>query len=289
MEYTTLNNGLQMPLEGFGVFQVRDKEECKQSVLETIKAGYRLIDTAASYTNEDAVGEAVKEAIREGICTREELFITSKMWVQDMKDYDSAKKAIDASLEKSGLEYLDLYLLHQAMGDYFSAYRAMEDAYKEGKLKAIGVSNFYPHTLVNFCSFVEISPMVNQVELHPFFAQPHALEIMNEYHVQAEAWAPLGGGRYDAFSNEVLKKIALKHNKRIGQVMLRWNVQRGVVVIPKSTHIERIQENIDIWDFVLSEDEMNQISSLDKGYVGTAVKHFDTDFVKMVVSRKIHD
>ena len=289
MEYTTLNNGLQMPLEGFGVFQVRDKEECKQSVLEAIKAGYRLIDTAASYTNEDAVGEAVREAIREGICTREELFITSKMWVQDMKDYDSAKKAIDASLEKSDLEYLDLYLLHQAMGDYFSAYRAMEDAYKEGKLKAIGVSNFYPHTLVNFCSFVEISPMVNQVELHPFFAQPHALEIMNEYHVQAEAWAPLGGGRYDAFSNEVLKKIALKHNKSIGQVMLRWNVQRGVVVIPKSTHIERIQENIDIWDFALSEEEMNQISSLDKGYVGTAVKHFDTDFVKMVVSRKIHD
>lgn len=289
MEYTTLNNGLKMPLEGFGVFQVRDKEECRQSVLEAIKAGYRLIDTAASYTNEDAVGEAVREAIREGICTREELFITSKMWVQDMKDYDSAKKAIDASLEKSGLEYLDLYLLHQAMGDYFSAYRAMEDAYKEGKLKAIGVSNFYPHTLVNFCSVVEITPAVNQVELHPFFTQPHALEIMNEYHIQAEAWAPLGGGRYDAFNNEVLKEIAEKHNKSIGQVMLRWNVQRGVVVIPKSTHVERIKENMDIWDFTLSEEEMHQISSLDKGYVGTAVKHFDTDFVKMVVSRKIHD
>lgn len=289
MEYTTLNNGLKMPLEGFGVFQVRDKEECRQSVLEAIKAGYRLIDTAASYTNEDAVGEAVREAIREGICTREELFITSKMWVQDMKDYDSAKKAIDASLEKSGLKYLDLYLLHQAMGDYFSAYRAMEDAYKEGKLKAIGVSNFYPHTLVNFCSVVEITPAVNQVELHPFFAQPHALEIMNEYHIQAEAWAPLGGGRYDAFNNEVLKEIAEKHNKSIGQVMLRWNVQRGVVVIPKSTHVERIKENMDIWDFTLSEEEMHQISSLDKGYVGTAVKHFDTDFVKMVVSRKIHD
>lgn len=289
MEYTTLNNGLKMPLEGFGVFQVRDKEECRKSVLEAIKAGYRLIDTAASYTNEDAVGEAVREAIREGICTREELFITSKMWVQDMKDYDSAKKAIDASLEKSGLEYLDLYLLHQAMGDYFSAYRAMEDAYKEGKLKAIGVSNFYPHTLVNFCSVVEITPAVNQVELHPFFTQPHALEIMNEYHIQAEAWAPLGGGRYDAFNNEVLKEIAEKHNKSIGQVMLRWNVQRGVVVIPKSTHIERIKENMDIWDFTLSEEEMHQISSLDKGYVGTAVKHFDTDFVKMVVSRKIHD
>lgn len=289
MEYTTLNNGLKMPLEGFGVFQVRDKEECRQSVLEAIKAGYRLIDTAASYTNEDAVGEAVREAIREGICTREELFITSKMWVQDMKDYDSAKKAIDASLEKTGLEYLDLYLLHQAMGDYFSAYRAMEDAYKEGKLKAIGVSNFYPHTLVNFCSVVEITPAVNQVELHPFFTQPHALEIMNEYHIQAEAWAPLGGGRYDAFNNEVLKEIAEKHNKSIGQVMLRWNVQRGVVVIPKSTHVERIKENMDIWDFTLSEEEMHQISSLDKGYVGTAVKHFDIDFVKMVVSRKIHD
>ncbi len=289
MEYTTLNNGLKMPMEGFGVFQVRDKEECRQSVLEAIKAGYRLIDTAASYTNEDAVGEAVREAIREGICTREELFITSKMWVQDMKDYDSAKKAIDASLEKTGLEYLDLYLLHQAMGDYFSAYRAMEDAYKEGKLKAIGVSNFYPHTLVNFCSVVEITPAVNQVELHPFFTQPHALEIMNEYHIQAEAWAPLGGGRYDAFNNEVLKEIAEKHNKSIGQVMLRWNVQRGVVVIPKSTHVERIKENMDIWDFTLSEEEMHQISSLDKGYVGTAVKHFDTDFVKMVVSRKIHD
>lgn len=289
MEYTTLNNGLKMPMEGFGVFQVRDKEECRQSVLEAIKAGYRLIDTAASYTNEDAVGEAVREAIREGICTREELFITSKMWVQDMKDYDSAKKAIDASLEKTGLEYLDLYLLHQAIGDYFSAYRAMEDAYKEGKLKAIGVSNFYPHTLVNFCSVVEITPAVNQVELHPFFTQPHALEIMNEYHIQAEAWAPLGGGRYDAFNNEVLKEIAEKHNKSIGQVMLRWNVQRGVVVIPKSTHIERIKENMDIWDFTLSEEEMHQISSLDKGYVGTAVKHFDTDFVKMVVSRKIHD
>ena len=289
MEYTTLNNGLKMPMEGFGVFQVRDKEECRQSVLEAIKAGYRLIDTAASYTNEDAVGEAVREAIREGICTREELFITSKMWVQDMKDYDSAKKAIDASLEKTGLDYLNLYLLHQAMGDYFSAYRAMEDAYKEGKLKAIGVSNFYPHTLVNFCSVVEITPAVNQVELHPFFTQPHALEIMNEYHIQAEAWAPLGGGRYDAFNNEVLKEIAEKHNKSIGQVMLRWNVQRGVVVIPKSTHIERIKENMDIWDFTLSEEEMHQISSLDKGYVGTAVKHFDTDFVKMVVSRKIHD
>lgn len=164
MEYATLQNGLKMPMEGFGVFQVRDKEECKRSVLDAIRTGYRLIDTAASYTNEDAVGEAVREAIAEGICTREELFITSKMWVQDMQNYEMAKAAIGASLEKTGLEYLDLYLLHQAMKDYFSAWRAMEDAYRDGKLKAIGVSNFYPHVLTNFCETVEIQPMVNQVE-----------------------------------------------------------------------------------------------------------------------------
>lgn len=159
MEYATLNNAIKMPMEGFGVFQVRDKEECKRSVLDAIKAGYRLIDTAASYTNEDAVGEAVKEAIAQGICTREELFITSKMWVQDMENYETARKAIDASLNAMGLEYLDLYLLHQAMKDYFSAWRAMEDAYKDGKLRAIGVSNFYPHVLTNFCETVEIRPM----------------------------------------------------------------------------------------------------------------------------------
>lgn len=188
MEYTVLNNGLKMPMEGFGVFQVRDKEECRQAVYEAIKAGYRLIDTAASYTNEDAVGDAVRRAISEGICTREELFITSKMWVQDMQNYDMAKQAIENSLKKTGLEYLDLYLLHQSMRDYFSAYRAMEDAYREGKLKAIGVSNFYPHVLVNFCETVDIPPMVNQVELHPFFAQGKAVQINKDYHVQPEAW-----------------------------------------------------------------------------------------------------
>lgn len=289
MEFTTLHNGVKMPQEGFGVFQVRDKDECKQSVLTAIRAGYRLIDTAASYTNEDAVGEAVREAIAEGLCTREELFITSKMWVQDMANYDTAKAAIEDSLKKTGLEYLDLYLLHQAMGDYFSAWRAMEDAYKEGKLKAIGVSNFYPNILTNFCETVEIKPMVNQVELHPFFAQPEALETMKYYGVQPEAWAPLGGGRYAPFENETLKAIAEAHGKSIGQVMLRWNVQRGVVIIPKSTHENRIRENLDIWDFELTADDMEKISSLDMGYVGTAVKHFDPDFVRMCVTRKIHD
>ncbi len=289
MDHKVLHNGIKMPREGFGVFQVRDKDECKQSVLTAIRAGYRLIDTAASYTNEDAVGEAVREAIAEGICTRDELFITSKMWVQDMANYDMAKAAIDDSLKKTGLEYLDLYLLHQAMGDYFSAWRAMEDAYKEGKLKAIGVSNFYPNILTNFCETVEIKPMVNQVELHPFFAQPEALETMKYYGVQPEAWAPLGGGRYAPFENETLKAIAEAHGKSIGQVMLRWNVQRGVVIIPKSTHENRIRENLDIWDFELTADDMEKISSLDMGYVGTAVKHFDPDFVRMCVTRKIHD
>lgn len=289
MEFAMLNNGIKMPMEGFGVFQVRDKEECKRSVLDAIKAGYRLIDTAASYTNEDAVGEAVKEAIAQGICTREELFITSKMWVQDMENYETARKAIDASLNAMGLEYLDLYLLHQAMKDYFSAWRAMEDAYKDGKLRAIGVSNFYPHVLTNFCETVEIRPMVNQVELHPYFTQESALETMKYYEVQPEAWAPLGGGRYKPFDDPVLQKIAAAHGKTVGQVILRWNVQRGVVVIPKSTHKERIEENIDIWDFTLTEEEMKRIASLDMGYEGTAVKHFDPEFVRMCNQRKIHD
>ena len=289
MEFTTLKNGNKMPMEGFGVFQIRDAEICKQSVLSAIRAGYRLIDTAASYGNEEAVGEAIKEAIAEGICTREELFITSKMWVQDMENYEMASAAIDSSLKKLNLEYLDLYLLHQAMKDYFSAWRAMEDAYKAGKLHAIGVSNFYPHVLTNFCETVSIPPMVNQIETHPFYAQPSALETMKYYGVQPEAWAPLGGGRYNLFENETLAAIAEAHGKSIGQVMLRWNVQRGVVVIPKSTHQERIEENLKIWDFSLTDEEMEKISALDLGYTGTAIKHFDPEFVRMCVTRKIHD
>ena len=289
MDYVTLNNGLKMPMVGFGVFRVPDKKECEESVYQAIKAGYRLIDTAASYTNEDAVGVGVKRAIEEGVCTRKDLFITSKMWVQDMKNYETAKKAIDASIEKSGLGYLDLYLLHQAMGDYFSAWRAMEDAYKEGKLKAIGVSNFYAHILVNFVHTVEIKPMVNQVELHPYYTQEKAIETMKYYDVIPEAWAPLGGGRYNPFEDEMLKEIAAKYNKSVGQVILRWNVQRGVVVIPKSTHVERIKENIDIFDFELNEEEMKQISSLDMGYSGSRAKHFDVEFVEMCLAKKIHD
>ena len=289
MEYVTLHNQLKMPILGLGVFQVPDKKECQETVYQAIKNGYRLIDTAASYMNEGAVGKAVKQAIEEGICTREELFITSKLRVQDMRTYEIAKQGIKNSLKKSGLEYFDLYLLHQAMGDYFAAWRALEDAYKEGKLKAIGVSNFYPHILTNFCEMVEVKPMVNQIELHPYYVQEQAIKIMNEYQVIPEAWAPLGGGRYNSFENEMLQNIASSHRKSVGQVLLRWNIQRGVVVIPKSTHIERIIENIDVFDFSLTDDEMEQISSLDMGYSGSRAKHFEPDFVRMCINRKIHD
>lgn len=258
-------------------------------MLSAIRSGYRLIDTAAVYGNEDAVGDAVREAIATGLCTREELFITSKLWVQDMANYDLAKAGIDASLKKSGLDYFDLYLLHQAMGDYFSAWRALEDAYEAGKLKAIGVSNFYAHVLANFCETVRITPMVNQVELHPYFAQPAALETMKHYNVQPEAWAPLGGGRHKPYENEMLERIADAHQKTIAQVVLRWNVQRGVTVIPKSTRQERIEENFTIWDFSLTDNEMAQINTLDLGYVGEAVKHFNPEFVRGCLGVKIHD
>nr|WP_205297288.1 aldo/keto reductase [Pantoea multigeneris] len=278
-----------MPMAGFGVFQVTDKEECKQSVLNAIRTGYRLIDTAAVYGNEDAVGDAVREAIAAGLCTREELFITSKLWVQDMANSDSAKQGIEASLQKSGLAYFDLYLLHQAMRDYFSAWRALEEAYDAGKLKAIGVSNFYPHVLANFCETVRIKPMVNQVELHPYFAQPDAIETMKYYNVQPEAWAPLGGGRHNPFDNEILQAIAGHHKKSVAQIILRWNLQRGVTVIPKSTNARRIEENMAIWDFSLTDEEMEQINSLDVGYVGESVKHFKPEFVRGCLGVKIHD
>ncbi|MBP3869418.1 MAG: aldo/keto reductase [Faecalicoccus sp.] len=289
MEYVTLSNGIKMPMEGFGVFRVPDKEECKQSVLNAIKIGYRLIDTAASYGNEDAVGEAVREAVAQGICTREELFITSKLWVQDLESYETAKAGIERSLKNLGLDYIDLYLQHQAMKDYFSAWRAMEDAYKEGKIRAIGVSNFYPNILTNFCETVKIKPAVNQIETHPYYTQDLALETAKYYGVTVEAWAPLGGGRYNPFEEEAFIKIAQAHGKTVGQVILRWNVQRGVVIIPKSTHLNRIQENFDIWDFELTEEEMKTISSFDMGASGSRAKHFDPDFVRMCLERKIHD
>lgn len=287
MEYVTLNTGAKMPLEGFGVFKVTDKKECFDSVYNAIKTGYRLFDTAAVYGNEDALGDAVRQAVKDGLCTREDLFITSKLWVSDMSNEEDAYNGVLRSLKKIGLEYFDLYLLHQALNDYFAAWRGLEKAYKEGKLKAIGVSNFYPNILTNFCEVVEVKPAVNQIETHPWYVQPQALEVAKYYGVVVEAWAPLGGGRYNDEDLSVLEKAADKYHKSVAQVLLRWNVDRGVVVIPKSTHLERIEANFDIWDFKLTEEEIKEIASLDKGYTGTRAKHFDPDFVRGVLAQKL--
>lgn len=283
MEYTTLSNGIKMPMLGFGVFQVPNGEVCEKAVLDAIESGYRLIDTAAAYQNEESVGRAIKKS---GI-SRDKLFITTKLWVQDAS-YDGAKKAIETSLEKLGLKYLDLYLIHQPMGDCIGAYRAMEEAYKKGTLRAIGVSNFYPERLCDLCETVKTAPMVNQVELHPFFSQQNALDLMKEYKVVPEAWGPFAEGNHNIFAHPILSEIGKKYKKSAAQVALRWNVQRGVVVIPKSTHKERIEENINIWDFSLSDEDMLKIAKLDLGK-SEIVNHYDPNFVKMLHNKKIHE
>lgn len=283
MEFTTLNNGIKMPLEGFGVFQVSDPAICEQAVLDAVACGCRLIDTAASYGNEEAVGNAIKKC---GV-SRDELFITTKLWVQDA-GYEAAKKAVETSMHKLGVEYLDLYLIHQPMGDYYGAYRALEELYKEGVLRAIGICNCYSHVLADLCETVEVIPAVNQVELHPFFQQEDALALMKEYDVQPEAWGPFAEGKHGIFTHPVLTKIGEKYGKSAAQTALRWNVQRGVVVIPKSTHKERMEQNMDIWDFVLSDEDMKEISALDIGH-SEIVNHYDPAFVRMLHSRKIHE
>ena len=283
MEFVTLNNGVKMPLEGFGVFQVPDPAVCEQAVLDAIATGYRLIDTAAAYMNEQAVGAAIQKC---GV-PREELFITTKLWVQDAS-YEGAKRAIETSLRNLGLDYIDLYLIHKPMGDYIGAYRAMEEAYREGKLKAIGVCNFYPNRLADLCETVEVTPAVNQVELHPFFQQENALTLMKEYGVVPEAWGPFAEGNHGIFTHPVLTEIGKQYGKTAAQVALRWNVQRGVVVIPKSVHKNRMEQNIDIWDFQLSEKDMAQIAKLDLGH-SEIVDHSDPGFVKMLHSMKVHD
>ncbi len=283
MEYATLNNGIQMPLEGFGVFQVPDPAQCENAVLDAISSGYRLIDTAAAYMNEEAVGAAIKKC---GV-PREELFITTKLWVQDAS-YEAAKKAVQTSLDKLGLDYIDLYLIHQPMGDYIGAYRAMEELYKEGKLRAIGVCNFYPNRLANLCETVDVIPAVNQVELHPFFQQENALALMREYGIVPEAWGPFAEGNHGIFTHPVLSKIGEKYGKSAAQAALRWNIQRGVVVIPKSVHKDRMEQNFDVWDFTLSEDDMAEIAKLDLGH-SEIVDHSDPGFVKMLHQMKIHD
>ena len=257
METKILNNGVEMPVLGFGVYQV-DEAICERCVSEALAAGYRSIDTAVAYMNERAVGRAVR---RSGI-PRGELFITTKLWVQDA-GYESAKRAFAASLERLQLDYLDLYLIHQPFGDVYGAWRAMEELYREGKVRAIGVSNFQPDRLVDLILHNEVVPAVNQVETHPFCQQAEEAGIMARYGVQAEAWAPFAEGRNNLFGNEVLTDLAAKHRKSVAQVVLRWLIQRGIVVIPKSVHKERMAENIDVFDFTLPPEDMARIAALD--------------------------
>lgn len=257
MEYVTLNNGVKMPMLGYGVYQV-SPEECERCVLDAISVGYRSIDTAQAYANEESVGNAIQKC---GV-PRDELFITTKVWISN-GGYDKAKQSIEDSLKKLKTDYIDLLLIHQPFNDYYGTYRAMEEAYKNGKLHAIGVSNFYPDRLVDLCHFVEVPPMVNQVETHVFQQQKKAHEVMSKYKVQHESWGPFAEGRKDYFTNPILTEIGQKYGKSVAQVGLRYLIQSDVVVIPKSTHIERMKQNIDIFDFSLSAKDMSKISTLD--------------------------
>jgi 2,5-diketo-D-gluconate reductase A len=283
MQTVELNNGVKMPLLGFGVFQVPDPQECENSVFEAIKAGYRLIDTAAAYMNEEAVGKAIQ---RSGV-PREELFITTKLWVQDAS-YEGAKQAFETSLKKLGLDYLDLYLIHQPFGDVYGAWRAMEELYKEGRIKAIGVSNFQPDRLIDLIVHNDVVPAVNQVETHPFHQQIAEQQFMVDNKVQIEAWGPFAEGKNDLFHNELLASIGKKYQKSIAQVVLRWVTQRGVVAIPKSVRPERMAENFNVFDFELSPEDMQAIATLDTKN-SAFFDHRDPKMVKGIGERKIHD
>lgn len=259
MEYVSLNNGVKMPSIGFGVFQITDKEECERVVLDAIDVGYRLIDTAQAYGNEEAVGEAIAKSS----VPREELFITTKVWISN-SGYEKAKASIESSLKKMNLDYLDLVLIHQPVNDYYGTYRAMQDLYKEGKIKAIGVSNFYPDRLVDLALFNEVKPAVNQIEINPFHQQLDAQTFNQKYNVQLQAWAPFAEGKNGMFENQDLKTIGEKYNKSVAQVILRWLLQRGIVPLAKTVNKERMLQNIDIFNFELNEDDMKKIASLDK-------------------------
>ena len=260
MEYVRLNNGIKMPKLGFGVFQIRDAAQCEQAVRDAIDVGYRLIDTAASYGNEEAVGKAIKSC---GVA-REDLFITTKLWISDTS-YEGAKKAFQKSLDRLGLDYLDLYLIHQPLNDYYGAWRAMEEMYEAGKIRAIGVCSFYPDRLADLLAFNKVAPAVNQVEANVFFQQKESQKYMESKGVVMEGWAPFAEGKNDLFHNETLRGIGEKYGKTIAQVVLRWLLQRGVVCIPKSTKRERMEENFQVFDFTLSETDMETIAALDTG------------------------
>lgn len=287
MEYVTLSNGVKMPILGYGVYQVT-QEECERCVLDALEVGYRSIDTAQSYFNEEQVGSAIKKS---GV-KREDIFLTSKVWVEHY-GYEECKKSVEESLRKLGTDYLDLMLLHQPFADYYGAWRALEDLYEEGKLRAIGISNFYPDRMVDIASFARIRPMINQIETHPLFARVEDHKWMEKYGVAHEAWAPFGEGRGGLFENETLKAIGEKYDKSAAQVMLRWNIQRGVIVLPKSTHKERMIQNLDVFDFALSDEDMTAIAGLDTN-TSSFFSHYDPNmvewFVKMVEERKTkHD
>ena len=287
MEYVTLNNGVKMPILGFGVYQI-PKEDTKRCVLDAIKTGYRAIDTAQSYFNESEVGDAIKEC---GV-PREELFITTKIWI-DNYGYEKCKKSVEESLKKLKTDYIDLVLLHQPFSDYYGAYRALEDLYHEGKIKAIGVSNFYPDRLADICLFErDVIPAVNQVETNPFNQQIEAQENMEKYGVKIEAWAPFGEGKQGMFTNETLVNIGKKYNKSAAQVILRWLIQRGVIIACKSTHIERMEENFNVFDFELSKEDMEAIKKLDSSD-SLFFNHQDSNMVEwfdsMVKQRREND
>jgi 2,5-diketo-D-gluconate reductase A len=281
METVKLNNGIEMPLLGFGVFQVNDLNECERSVYDAIQAGYRLIDTAASYQNEVAVGKAIK---RSGV-PREELFITTKLWVQDA-GYEKTKKAFERSLKKLQLEYLDLYLIHQPYNDVHGSWRAMEELNREGKTRAIGVSNFHPDRVMDIISFNNIVPAVNQIETHPFHQQVETQKFLQENGVKHESWGPFAEGKNDLFKNELLASIGKKYGKSIAQVVLRWLTQRGVIAIPKSVRKERIEENFNIFDFRLSDEDLQSIATLDQK-VSAFFDHRDPAIIKWLASRKL--
>ena len=260
MQQVKLNNGIEMPIEGYGVFQI-DPEETEHCVLEALAAGYRSLDTAATYGNEEGVGNAIKKS---GV-PREEIFLTSKLWVAD-QGYEKAKKAFEKTLEKLGTDYLDLYLIHQPLGDYYGSWRAMEELYKEGKIKAIGVSNFDSTRLVDLIVNNEVVPALNQIELHPFLQQKDAQKVMKEYGVKVESWGPLAEAKHGILEDEMLNKIAAKHNKTVAQVILRWHLEQGIIIIPKSVRKERMEENLNVHDFKLDESDMEKIAELDGKY-----------------------
>jgi 2,5-diketo-D-gluconate reductase A len=281
MEHVTLNNGITMPMAGFGVFQVPDLAVCEQAVVDAIQSGYRLIDTAASYMNEEAVGRALA---RSGV-PRDELFVTTKLWIQDA-GYERTKSAFERSLKRLQLDYLDLYLIHQPLGDYYGSWRAMEELSREGRIRAIGVSNFTSDRLVDLILHNDVVPAVDQVETNPFCQQIAEQALMSGEGVQIESWGPFAEGRNDLFGNPVLTAIATVHGKSIAQVVLRWLIQRGIVAVSKSVHPERIAENFAIWDFALTRDDMDRISSLDTGH-SLFFSHQDPVMVRQLGTRKL--